>query len=117
LDSEIGQVEAARTVLERLESGKYPKNICKIAWASGQFVGLNQGDRIPADPTIAKLLVKSVKSALCKGGNGYLGWRACSYSKKGVDYGGNCFRKTGDAEDTDEYQRIMRLLNLNIESA
>lgn len=110
LSSFEGQREVARTVFARQASGKYPEGICKIAWQSGQFVGLNSGDIIPKDLLITGLLVKSVKDAYCKGSNGYLGFRTCSYAK-GKNYGGNCFRKSGDIEDMDDFQRIMELVN------
>ena len=99
-------LSTARTAMQRYEVGPplYPKDICKIVYAPGQYVALYHGRRVKTDRTIVARMTAAARDALMKGGEGYLGFRTCSYLKEnGIPYdkevGGNCFLRKGALGD------------------
>lgn len=89
--SRAGMVAIGRLMMERASSGLYPKDLCKVAYQSQQFVGLWNGRQISRDAATVARMTGAARESMVLGGNGYLQFRACTHWPYGENLGGNCF--------------------------
>jgi|GEM_PF-5236215 len=93
-----GMRAVGQHVMERVESGKYPRSVCGVVHQPGQYF---PNKPLSSDPKKLAEIVAAARYAIANGGNGYLGFRSyCRPGKGDIRIGGNCFRKKAELPDS-----------------